>query len=80
YNVLVEISAHPVLVPALRQSVADGATAAAVLSTMRRAEDDRIGVREALSALARLGVDVRTGTDGEVARQDPPCQEFQSRA
>ncbi|MFI1337484.1 condensation domain-containing protein [Streptomyces sp. NPDC020845] len=58
YNVLVEISAHPVLVPALRQSVADGATAAAVLSTMRRAEDDRTGVREALGALARLGVEV----------------------
>ncbi|MFE3557064.1 acyltransferase domain-containing protein [Streptomyces sp. NPDC059193] len=59
-GVLVEISANPVLVPALRQSAEEYGGTAAVLSTMRReGEDDRSGLVETLDALAGLGFPVR---------------------
>ncbi|MEU9256162.1 acyltransferase domain-containing protein [Streptomyces sp. NPDC048270] len=59
-GVLVEISANPVLAPALRQSAEEYGGSAAVLATMRReGEDDRAGLVETLAALAGLGCDVR---------------------
>ncbi|MFF4383529.1 condensation domain-containing protein [Kitasatospora sp. NPDC001547] len=56
HDVLVEISAHPVLAPALRQSVEESGTAATVLTTMRRGPDDRTGLIELLDALEQLGL------------------------
>ncbi|WP_405976483.1 condensation domain-containing protein [Streptomyces sp. NBC_00988] len=56
HEVLVEISAHPVLAPALQQSVDDSGTDATVVTTMRRSDDDRTGLLEALRTLERLGV------------------------
>ncbi|MEV6778015.1 acyltransferase domain-containing protein [Streptomyces syringium] len=47
----VEISAHPVLLHALRQHVT-------AIGTMRRGRDDREGLRDALEELARAGVPV----------------------
>ncbi|WP_369174935.1 condensation domain-containing protein [Streptomyces sp. R28] len=58
HDVLVEISAHPVLAPALQQTVDEGGRAATVLTTMRRGEDDRLGLFEALDALERIGTKV----------------------
>jgi len=55
---LVEISAHPILAPALQQSVEDYGRHTEVVTTMRRADDDRAGVRNALATLRRLGVGV----------------------
>ncbi|MGW0827184.1 acyltransferase domain-containing protein [Streptomyces sp. NPDC002845] len=59
FDVLVEISANPVLAPALQQSVDDFGRTATVMTTMRRDEDDRTGLAETLEALARLGTKVR---------------------
>jgi malonyl CoA-acyl carrier protein transacylase len=50
-DVLVEISSHPVLLPALRQSVAASHHHATVLATMHRGDDDRAGLLDALAAL-----------------------------
>ncbi|MFF7636876.1 condensation domain-containing protein [Kitasatospora sp. NPDC008050] len=58
HDVLVEVSAHPVLAPALWQSVEESGAAATVLTTMRRGQDDRAGLIEALGALERLGLTV----------------------
>lgn len=55
HDVLVEISAHPVLAPALQQSVDDADTGATVVTTMRRGEDDRTGLLDALRTLEGLG-------------------------
>ncbi|MFC5171886.1 condensation domain-containing protein [Streptomyces mutomycini] len=55
-DVLVEISAHPVLAPALQQSVEDSGTDATVVTTMRRSDDDRTGLLDALRTLEGLGV------------------------
>ncbi|MEU3098020.1 acyltransferase domain-containing protein, partial [Streptomyces sp. NPDC006967] len=59
FDVLVEISANPVLASALQQSVDDFGRTATVMTTMRRDEDDRTGLTETLEALARLGTKVR---------------------
>ncbi|MER5950453.1 condensation domain-containing protein [Streptomyces sp. NPDC001904] len=56
HDVLVEISAHPVLAPALQQSVDDSGANATVVTTMRRSDDDRTGLLDALRTLERLGV------------------------
>ncbi|MFE3996881.1 condensation domain-containing protein [Streptomyces goshikiensis] len=58
HDVLVEVSAHPVLAPALWQSVEESGTAATVLTTMRRGQDDRVGLIEMLEALEPLGLKV----------------------
>ncbi|MBS2549394.1 acyltransferase domain-containing protein [Catenulispora sp. NL8] len=62
-DLLVEISAHPVLLAALRQSAEDSAAETGrevpVLGAMRRDDDDRSGPFELLAALAGHGVDVR---------------------
>jgi malonyl CoA-acyl carrier protein transacylase/acyl carrier protein len=58
HDILVEISAHPVLAPALWQSVRHFGGGASVLATMRHGEDDRTGLIEALAALRDLGVPV----------------------
>lgn len=59
-GVLVEISANPVLAPALRQSAEEYGGTATVLTTMRReGDDDRAGLVDTLTALAGLGFEVR---------------------
>ncbi|MFD9718900.1 acyltransferase domain-containing protein [Streptomyces sp. NPDC059076] len=66
FDVLVEISANPVLASALQQSVEDSGRTATVMTTMRRDADDRTGLVETLTALARLGTAVRLpGADAE---------------
>jgi len=51
---LVEISANPILEPALRQSAEDAGTGAVVLTTMRRSDaNDRAGPLQAVRAVAR---------------------------
>ncbi|MEU6718018.1 condensation domain-containing protein [Nonomuraea sp. NPDC046802] len=55
HDVLVEISAHPVLAPALRQTADVYGTGAAVISTMRRGADDRDGPAETLRWLTERG-------------------------
>ncbi|MEW1550082.1 acyltransferase domain-containing protein [Streptomyces tsukubensis] len=59
FDVLLEISANPVLASALQQSVDDFGRTATVLTTMRRGDDDRTGLAETLDALARLGTKIR---------------------
>ncbi|MBV1856318.1 condensation domain-containing protein [Catellatospora tritici] len=58
HDVLVEVSAHPVLAPALWQSVEESGAAATVLTTMRRGQDDRAGLIELLGDLELLGMKV----------------------
>lgn len=53
-DVLLELSAHPVLGSALRQTVADSGRDAVVLGSMCRGEDDRVGVLDTLAAFGRL--------------------------
>ncbi|MFE6501449.1 condensation domain-containing protein [Kitasatospora sp. NPDC057738] len=65
-DVLVEVSAHPVLAPALWQSVEESGSAATVLTTMRRGQDDRTGLIEVLDALEQLGLKV--GSPGRRTR------------
>lgn len=56
HGVLVEISANPILEPALNQSVAAARSRAAVVTTMRRADaDDREGLLRAVARIASLG-------------------------
>ncbi|MGW8526774.1 condensation domain-containing protein [Nocardiopsis sp. NPDC055824] len=62
HDVLVEISAHPVLAPALEQSVRAHGGRATVLTTMRQGPDDRTGLVQALENLEKLGVRVRRDT------------------
>ncbi|GAA1454893.1 condensation domain-containing protein [Nocardiopsis tropica] len=62
HDVLVEISAHPVLAPALEQSVRAHGGRATVLTTMRQGPDDRTGLLQALENLEKLGVRVRRDT------------------
>ncbi|MFJ1618595.1 condensation domain-containing protein [Streptomyces sp. NPDC088251] len=58
HDILVEISAHPVLAPALQQSVEAWGGGAAVLTTMRRGEDDLESLTDTLQALKQLGLQV----------------------
>jgi len=76
HDVLVEISAHPILAPALRQSVDDFQGDATVVTTMRRG-DDRTALIGTLDALMRLGLPVRRpgaaadrGEPGSDAREE----------
>ncbi|MFF7651759.1 acyltransferase domain-containing protein [Streptomyces sp. NPDC007983] len=85
YQVLVELSAHPVLLPALNQSVRDAGGTGTALATMAAGEDDRTGVLGALRALDRLGV-VRPGQGGEraelftlSARSEPALRAYADR-
>jgi acyl transferase domain-containing protein/acyl carrier protein len=55
HNTLVELSANPVLLSALQQSVQDAGGTATVLGTMTRGDDDRAGVWETLLELDELG-------------------------
>jgi acyl transferase domain-containing protein len=55
HDVLVELSANPVLLAALEQSASDAGGMATVLGTMARGDDDRAGVLAALRELSRLG-------------------------
>ncbi|MEV6256981.1 condensation domain-containing protein [Nocardia sp. NPDC051911] len=61
HEILVEISAHPVLTPALRQSVAASAGGAVVVPTMRQGGDDRTGLLDTLDELTRLGLKITRG-------------------
>ncbi|MBT2542030.1 acyltransferase domain-containing protein [Streptomyces sp. ISL-44] len=69
-GVLVEISANPVLAPALRQSAEEYGGTASVLTTMRReGDDDRAGLVDTLTALAGLGFEVRLPDERPPAAQ-----------
>ncbi|WP_406728655.1 condensation domain-containing protein [Streptomyces sp. GD-15H] len=59
HDVLVEISAHPVLASALQQN-ADAAGGTATVVTTLRNGDERAGLVDALAALRRLGLPVGT--------------------
>lgn len=59
HDILVEVSAHPILAPALQQSVDDFSGDATVVTTMRRDDDDRTGPIHTLGILTRLGLRVR---------------------
>ncbi|MGX1760975.1 condensation domain-containing protein [Streptomyces lydicus] len=78
HNVLVEVGAHPVLAPALQQSVDDWTGDAVVLTTMHRAQDDRTGLREVLGSLTELCASVRP--QAAQTSFEPPCHERQSSA
>ncbi|MEU6563706.1 acyltransferase domain-containing protein [Nocardia nova] len=67
YDVLLEISANPVLLPALRQSVREAQTPAVALATMSRGPDDRAGLWDSLVELNRLGA---------VGAPEPPRSEL----
>jgi malonyl CoA-acyl carrier protein transacylase len=54
HNVFVEISAHPVLAPALTQSVEATGRSGLVVTTMHRGPDDRTGVDAAVASLRGL--------------------------
>lgn len=54
HNVFVEISAHPVLAPALTQSIEAAGRPGLVITTMARGPDDRTGVNRAVTTLSRL--------------------------
>ena len=54
HNVFVEISAHPVLAPALLQSVEAAGQPGLVVTTMNRGPDDRTGVDAAVTTLRGL--------------------------
>jgi malonyl CoA-acyl carrier protein transacylase/acyl carrier protein len=58
HDVFLEIGAHPILAPALQQSVDESGRPVSVLTAMRRGDDDRTGLVEALAELARLGMKV----------------------
>lgn len=58
WDAVLEISAHPVLLSALRQCVDESGRAVTLLGTMRRGEDDRSGPADTLAALAALGARV----------------------
>jgi acyl transferase domain-containing protein/aryl carrier-like protein len=71
YDTLLEISAEPVLLSALQQSVEASGRAAIALGTMRRGDDDRSSLVETLDTLARMGADIalpgrRDGTRSEL--------------
>ncbi|MFE3928041.1 acyltransferase domain-containing protein [Streptomyces sp. YIM B13508] len=72
FDVLLEISANPVLAPALQQSVDDFGRTTTVMTTMRRGDDDRTGLTETLDALARLGTKVRPPS----VRDEPVAELF----
>ncbi|MDJ0105754.1 condensation domain-containing protein [Rhodococcus erythropolis] len=61
HDVLVEISAHPVLTSALRQSAQAHGGGAVVLTTMHQGDDDRVGLLDALDELAELGLNITRG-------------------
>ena len=52
FDLVLEISAHPVLLPALRQTIDQVGNGALALPTMRRDADDRIGLFELRDRLA----------------------------
>lgn len=54
HNVFVEISAHPVLAPALAQSIEAASRPGLIITTMSRGPDDRTGVNDAVATLSSL--------------------------
>ena len=54
HNVFVEISAHPVLAPALAQCIEAAHRPGLVITTMGRGPDDRTGVTSAVATLSSL--------------------------
>ncbi|HEX8704281.1 MAG TPA: SDR family NAD(P)-dependent oxidoreductase, partial [Myxococcaceae bacterium] len=58
FDALVELSPHPVLVPALEQSVRHLDSPARVLASLRRGQDERSELLVGLAALYARGVDV----------------------
>ena len=58
FDALVELSPHPILVPALEQSVRHLGSPARVLASLRRGQDERSELLAGLAALYARGVDV----------------------
>ena len=74
YDVLVEVSAHPILAAALRQSVRDLGGGASVVTTMCRG-DDRAAMARALTELTGLGVPVSGAAPRRGERCTSDCDE-----
>ncbi|MFP2910110.1 acyltransferase domain-containing protein [Pyxidicoccus sp. 3LFB2] len=66
FDAIVELSPHPVLVPALEQSVRHLGARTGVLASLRRGQDERSELLAGLAALYARGVDVA------FARLSPP--------
>ncbi|XXY48825.1 SDR family NAD(P)-dependent oxidoreductase [Sorangium sp. So ce269] len=81
HDVFLEVSPHPVLLPAIEQTLAALADTreGAVIASMRRGEDDRCSVLGALGALYSAGcrVDWRRIHAGGGRRVDLPAYPFQ---
>src|SRR5262249_20643727 len=58
YNAFVEVDPHPLLVRAVEQTVAHVGRDAMVLSTLRRDEDERTGLLDAIGALYVRGAPI----------------------
>jgi acyl transferase domain-containing protein/acyl carrier protein len=56
YSVFVEVSPHPVLLPAVRQGLEHHGRAGVVLPSLRREEDEQVVLRESLGGLYTAGV------------------------
>jgi acyl transferase domain-containing protein/acyl carrier protein len=63
YDVFLELSANPVLLPALRSAVAHADRPATVLPTMTQGEDDRLGLADVVAQVAALGVPLTVPSD-----------------
>jgi acyl transferase domain-containing protein/acyl carrier protein len=66
-DAFVEVSPHPVLVPALQEGVAELRVDAAALPSLRRGEDERAALLASLGALYARGADVAWEA------LEPPC-------
>ncbi|MFC1607330.1 SDR family NAD(P)-dependent oxidoreductase [Candidatus Latescibacterota bacterium] len=57
-NIIIEISAHPVLSPSIRECIAEAETSCEVLQTLRRGEPDDVMMYDALGKLFTTGYPV----------------------
>ncbi|WP_437819494.1 SDR family NAD(P)-dependent oxidoreductase [Sorangium sp. So ce1078] len=78
-GVFVEVSPHPVLLPAVEQTIASAGAEAAAVASLRRGEDERRGLLAALGALYAAGHRVawRQVYPGEGQRVPLPSYPFQ---
>ncbi|MFI9809393.1 type I polyketide synthase [Streptomyces sp. NPDC052301] len=60
-NVFIEVSPHPVLIPAIRQTLAGAGSAQTAVASLRRHQDERDCLTRALGAVHALGVEVDFG-------------------
>ncbi|GAA2999101.1 acyltransferase domain-containing protein [Actinokineospora diospyrosa] len=67
----VEISPHPILLPAVEQVIADADAVAAVFPSLRRAEPERATMLDSLGGLTVLGVPSAMRTPGRLGTRLP---------